>query len=211
MTPSGLFVLLTGLAVVTALVSTRREMPRLYIASKAVASLGFIAVALASGALGATWSAVGLGALGLAAAGDIALGFSGKRTFLVGLSCFALAHCVYSAAFLFRGTGAWLVATAPAGALVAVGAWLVLRKRLPANMRFAVGGYIIAISAMLATGIATGISYRAPLLVCGVVLVVASDVAVGRERFGSPMFANKLLGLPSYYVGQTLIALSLGG
>ena len=205
------FASLTGLAVVAALVSTRKGMSRAYPASKAVASMGFIGVALASGAAGAEWSTLALGALVVSAVGDIVLGVRGAKTLLVGLSCFAVAYSVYSVAFSLHGTGLYLWATAPAGALFAAGAWLFARHRLPSGMRAAVGVYIVVIAAMLATGVAAGVSHRSVTLVCGVVLIAASDLAVARERFGSPGFANKLFGLPAYYAGQTLIALSLVG
>jgi cytochrome c biogenesis protein CcdA len=53
--------------------------------------------------------------------------------------------------------------------------------------------------------------YAAFGLAMGAVLVAGSDVAVGRERFGTRGFVNKLAGLPAYYLGQVLIALALGG
>ncbi len=205
------FISLTVLGVIAALVATRRGMRRAYVISKALASAGFIAVAVASGAVGALWSMLVLGGLVFSAAGDVVLGVRGRRTFLVGLSCFAVAYSVYSGAFLLHGTGVYLWATVPAGAIFVIGAWLYLRNRLPAGMRAPVGVYLAVIAAMMATGIAAGISHKTVSLVCGVILVAASDLAVARERFSSPSFANKLFGLPAYYAGQTLIALSLVG
>jgi uncharacterized membrane protein YhhN len=62
---------------------------------------------------------------------------------------------------------------------------------------------------MVATGLATAITHQALTLAAGVLLVAGSDVAVARERFGAPIPVTKLIGLPAYYAGQTLIALSL--
>ena len=210
--PSAAFPLLTGLGVVAALASARAGVSRAYAVSKAVASFGFIGTALAAGATGATWSCLALGALVLSAAGDVALAARGKKGFLVGLACFAAAHAVYVAAFGLRGTAvAILGTTAPVAALVAGGAWLFLRGRLTGPMRLAVGAYLVIVAAMLATGTAAGITHRSWLLAGGALLVAGSDIAVARERFGTPMFANRLLGLTAYYAGQTLIALSLAG
>jgi uncharacterized membrane protein YhhN len=205
-------VLVTGLGVAAALVFTRAGMPRAYALSKTVASLGFIGTALAVGAEGATWSSLALCALILSAAGDVALTVRGKKGFLVGLVCFAVAHSVYVAAFNLYGTSsAVFVVTTPIAALLAGGTWLWLRYRLPRPMRMPVGAYVLIVATMLAVGIAAGITHRAWLLVCGVLLVVGSDIAVGRERFQKPTFVCKLLGLPAYYAGQSLIALSLAG
>lgn len=202
----------TAAGVAAALGSARGGMPRAYAVSKGVASLGFIGAALAAGATAAVWSRVALGALVLSALGDVALAARGKRGFFVGLGCFAAAHSVYSAAFAMYGTGgAILGGTSLVAIAFAGGAWLWLRGRLPGAMRIPVGVYAAIVAAMLATGAAAGVSHRAWLLVLGVVLVAGSDIAVGRERFGRAGFANKLLGLPTYYAGQTLIALSLAG
>ena len=212
MDPSIAFMLITGLGVATALICVRVGISRAYGISKAVASLGFIGTALTAGATGTGWTRLALGALVLSAVGDVALAVHSKRAFLVGLLCFALAHSVYTAAFALFGTrGAILGVTASLAALVAVGAWLWLRRHLPVPMRVPVGAYLVIVSAMLAAGTAAGIMHRAWLLACGVVLVAGSDIAVGRERFGKSMFANKLIGLPTYYAGQTLIAMSLAG
>ena len=37
-----------------------------------------------------------------------------------------------------------------------------------------------------------------------------SDIAVARNRFVAPGFTNRAWGLPLYYVGQVLLALSTG-
>jgi uncharacterized membrane protein YhhN len=206
------FVSLTVFGCAAALVAARADRPGAYAFSKAAASLGFIGTALAVGALGAAWSTVALGALVLSAAGDMALSAHGKRSFLVGLACFAAAHSAYVVAFgLFGARGGILGITSLVAVLVAVGAWRALRHRLPAPMRIAVGVYVVIVMAMMAVGTAAGITHRAWMLAVGAVLVAGSDIAVGRERFGTNAFANKLVGLPTYYLGQTLIALSLVG
>jgi len=209
---SVVFPIVTGLGCAGALAAARAEAPRSYGVMKAVASLAFIGTAVAAGATGAAWSSLALGALVLAAAGDVALAGPGTRGLRVGLGFFAAAHTMYFAAFVLHGTsGPVFAVTALVAALIAGGAWLTLRDRITGSMRTPVGVYLVIVAAVLAAGTATGISHRAWLLVCGVLLVVGSDAAVARDRFGKPRFANRLLGLPAYYVGQTLIALSLVG
>jgi uncharacterized membrane protein YhhN len=119
---------------------------------------------------------------------------------------------VYVVAFGLHGAqGATVGVTASIAALVAGVGWLSLNHRLPGSMRVPVGVYLVIVTAMLAVGTAAGITHRAWLLACGALLAAGSDIAVGRQRFGKPMVANKLIGLPTYYTGQTLIALSLAG
>lgn len=207
-----IFVLLTGLGLAAALVSTHDGLWRTYAISKAVASAGFIGTALTSGAMDSGWSRLALVALVFSAAGDVALAIHRKRTFLVGLSCFAVAHAMYTVAFAIYGAnGATLLITAPVVALAAGWAWRSYRERIPGSVRVPLAVYVSIISVMLVVGFGAVIAHREWLLGIGIVLVAGSDIAVGRQRFGKPMFANKLMGLPAYYLGQTLIALSLAG
>ena len=204
--------LVTATGVGGALVAFRLRRPFAYAAAKTAASLGFVGTALAAGALDHAWSRLALVALVLSAAGDVALALRAANGFIAGLVLFALAHTVYTAAFLVYGSAA--ATTAILGLLAALSAWSVwvaFRERLPARMRVPAAVYLGVLSAMVASGTAAGITHRSWLLVCGVALVAGSDIAVGRERFGTSMFANKLIGLPAYYLGQTLIALSLRG
>jgi uncharacterized membrane protein YhhN len=43
----------------------------------------------------------------------------------------------------------------------------------------------------------------------GALLFYLSDLAVARHRFVHPAFVNRAIGLPLYYVGQLLIALTI--
>jgi uncharacterized membrane protein YhhN len=198
----------TGAAV--AVLSFRLERRWPYAVAKSVASLGFIGTAVAMGALDTGWTRLALGALVASATGDVALTVRGKGGFIAGLSCFALAHSVYVSAFVLYGVEE--TALAAAAVLIvplSLWGWRTFRGRLSDSLRVPVGVYLTILSTMVITGIAAGTTHRAVLLVCGVVLVAGSDIAVARERFGRSMLANKMVGLPAYYAGQTLIALSL--
>jgi hypothetical protein len=44
----------------------------------------------------------------------------------------------------------------------------------------------------------------------GAILFYVSDLAVARHRFIQRSFINRALGLPIYYLGQLLLALTIG-
>jgi uncharacterized membrane protein YhhN len=96
-----------------------------------------------------------------------------------------------------------------AGAFLA-GAWRWLRPHVSSAWLAPVSAYAVVLGLMLATGLATAIASGTPMLAAGAMLVAGSDAAVARHRFVQPAFANKLWGLPAYYLGQTLIALVTG-
>lgn len=96
------------------------------------------------------------------------------------------------------------------GVAVALGfVWRRLARFVPASLRSAVAGYVLVLGAMAATGLAAGVAGAGVRLTVGALLVAGSDLAVARQRFVAAAFANKLVGLPAYYLGQTLVALSL--
>lgn len=202
--------LLTGLGVVGALAFTRTRRPVLYAVAKAAASAGFLWTALAVGAPGSGWSRWAFAALVMSAFGDVALTIRNRKGFLLGLVFFALAHGVYAVAFTVRGFAIGTAALAAALALIVVmAAWRAFGGQVPEPLRAPVVVYLVIIAAMLATGSATAVLHRSWALGIGAVLAAGSDLAVARERFGTRGFVNKVVGLPTYYLGQTLIALSL--
>lgn len=93
-----------GFSCCVALVAYRRCWRNVYVIAKILASAGFVAVAVLGGATNASWSALLLAGLVIAAVGDGAMAMTGKWGFPIGLSCFALAYCIYTAAFACYGT-----------------------------------------------------------------------------------------------------------
>jgi YhhN family len=93
-----------------------------------------------------------------------------------------------------------------ASAVPAGGACLLATIRRPhlAELRAPVVVYAAANSDMvlLAFGVAS------PLARLGAALFYASDLDVARDRFVQPCVANRVVGLPLYYAGQVLLALS---
>ncbi|MDF1521421.1 MAG: lysoplasmalogenase family protein [Trueperaceae bacterium] len=203
---------LTAFGVAGALVAVRQGRPWAYGAAKGVASLGFLVTALAVGAAAEGWTRWALVALAFSAAGDVALAVRSRGGFLGGLALFLLAHATFAVAFAARGVAAVLLVAAGGGVALALGlGWRAWRGRLPEAMRAPVAAYALVLGTMVALALATGAAHRAPALVVGALLVAGSDLAVARERFATKGFVNKAIGLPTYYLGQTLVALALVG
>lgn len=183
--------------------------------AKPVASLGFVAVPLVTGALAgngldaevARWVFAGLV---LGAIGDVLLMFEAERAFLGGLVAFLLGHLAYVVAFAriippkrwIEGGGmiAVIVATLVAAAIVLRWLW----PRL-GSMRIPVIVYVAVITAMVVGGIAVS----TPLATTGAIMFYASDLAVARDKFVSKDAWNRAIGLPLYYGAQLLIAWSV--
>jgi uncharacterized membrane protein YhhN len=174
--------------------------------SKTVASLGFVAlgaVGLSRGDPVAAWL---VGGLALCALGDVLL--ISERSFDAGLVAFLLGHVAYIVAFhLARPVAAWDLWLAAPPALVGVGAGAWLWPHL-GSRRPAVTAYIVVISTMVWGALAAG-PVLGEALTVGAVLFFLSDLTVARHRFVTPEFLNRAIGLPLYYAGQVLIALSV--
>ena len=209
----------TVLGVTALLVAEWRGAERARVWLKALASAGFLLAAVRLGSAGASLPA-GAGwllftGLALSAAGDVAFGLPGQRRFLPGMAAFSCAHLAYGAWFV-RGAE-WQVLLGAAVALMVAGhlAWRWLEPHVPERLRLPVRGYVALVSLMAASAIAFGVSATvngtasdpaalAPAL--GGVLFHLSDLAVARNRFVAPGFANRAWGLPVYYLAQLLIA-----
>lgn len=144
-----------------------------------------------------------LAALGLSAAGDLALLGRAKAAFLAGVGLFLAAHVAYAVAFGPRSRP-----PAVAAAALAIAAVLVVRWLWPhlGALRLPVLAYACAITAMLL--LALGVPDRRVQL--GAALFYLSDLTVARDRFVAPGVANRVVGLPLYYAGQLLLAWTAG-
>jgi uncharacterized membrane protein YhhN len=200
--------LATAAAVAGLLVAERRgSRPGVWVA-KPLASAGFVALALVSGATDTSYGRWVLAALALGWLGDVLLIPKGaKRSFAAGLASFLLGHLAFVVAFWLRGAQPlWLAGGALAAAALAVPVLRWLRPHVPAALRVPVHAYVAVISAMVAAAAgAFGATGDAQLL-AGALGFFASDLAVARERFVAKSFTNKLWGLPLYYAAQLLLA-----
>ncbi len=181
----------------------------LEVISKTTASAAFVMLGLARWSPGNPVGAWLIAGLVLCAVGDLCL--LSDRSFDLGLISFLLGHLAYVAGFhAALPIADWpLVILAPL-ALAGVGAlaWLwpnLGRRRIP------VAAYIVAITAMVWGGMSVSWAGALPwTAAAGAILFYLSDLAVARHRFVRPSFVNRALGLPLYYVGQLLLALTIG-
>jgi uncharacterized membrane protein YhhN len=147
-------------------------------------------------------------------AGDVLLALPQKIMFLPGLVAFLLGHVFYVLAFFSAANlTAWILLgallTGPVSAFIY--GWL--RPHL-GDMRGPVLVYVVIISVMVtgAFALAGQRPFSAPgrlMVLVGGVLFYVSDVFVARDRFVVKEFINRLAGLPLYYGGQFLLALSV--
>jgi len=181
---------------------------------KMLAATGYVATALAAGAVETLYGRVLLAGLALCWAGDLLLIPRGRGpAFLGGVAAFLLGHLAYAAAFVVHGVNLeWTFAAAIAAALAG---WRVLRwiegHRVPPGLRAPVHGYVAAISAMVALSVGAGAAGGPWIVPAGAVAFMASDVLVARERFVEATAVNTLVGLPLYFLAQALLALSVTG
>lgn len=200
--------LVTGAGLAALLAAAWRRDDRVGWVAKPLASTGFLAVALASGALGSDYGHAVLVALVLCWIGDVLLIPKHARgAFLAGLVSFLLGHVAFVAAFGMRSF-AWEAAAAaavlvlPAAAL----AWRWLAPHVSAAMRAPVVAYVAVISAMVVAAVGAAAATGDGRIAAGALAFYASDLAVARERFVARTPWNRTWGLPLYYGATLLLA-----
>jgi len=204
-------VLLTSVlaaAVASLLRAIRVEDRVLEVMSKTVASASFVALGAVRWSAGDAVGGWFLCALAFCAAGDLLLLW--KRSFDAALLAFLLGHALYIVGF----NGAlpvkmWsLPMLVPLG-LAAVGAITWMWPRL-GKRRVPVLAYVVAITIMVWGGFSNVFRSSLPwMAAAGASLFCLSDLAVARHRFVHESFVNRALGLPTYYAGQLLLALTI--
>lgn len=205
-----LLVVATLAALAAVLRGEARNDARAVRVAKPVASAGFLALAVAAGALDTPYGQRILGALVLCWVGDVALLSRGRRAFLIGLCAFALGHLGFVAAFVERGLAVgWLVPAALGLTIPALSVHRWITPYVPSRLRRPVEVYIVIISAMVATAVATVAAQGSALILAGAVAFFLSDLSVAQDRFVQSSLGNRLWGLPMYYVAQILLALSV--
>ncbi len=145
-------------------------------------------------------------------AGDIGLMVPGNRV-LLSLVCFLFAHFSYLFAFLSdsRADGfPW--AAVPLG-LIGLVLFGRLWPGLAAVLKPAVGVYVVVITAMAAMAVQRAAAFPSAgslAAAVGALLFMASDSLLAVHRFRRPLRRAHVFILGSYYLGQLLIALSVG-
>ena len=176
---------------------------------KMTASTGFLATALAAGALRGGYGRAVLIALALCWWGDYFLTGASELYFLLGLGAFLLGHLGFAGAFLIHGVDArWSVVACLVALLPAALVYAWLAPKL-GPMKLPVCAYIAVISGMLALAIGTRGRGGTSLILLGAALFYASDLCVARQKFAEASPWNPLIGLPLYYAAQLCLAASI--
>lgn len=204
-------VVATGVALAVLLWSTWQDRPRARWVAKPMASLGFLGVALASGALASGYGRAVLVAQVLCLAGDVLLLPKARRALRLGLFAFLAGHVAYGLAFLGRGVHGGAVAgalalEAGAGALFLRYLW----PHLDEKMRGPVVAYVAVISGMLALAVGMGVATGRAWVPLAALAFYLSDMTVARHRFVREDPWNRMVGLPLYYGAQVALAWSVG-
>lgn len=177
---------------------------------KPLASAGFVLTALAGGALDTIYGITILTGLLLSMAGDVLLIPRRRATFLAGLVAFLLGHVAYAVAFGVHGVH-WLFVMSAIVLLVVAGLLLARRylPRIEGAMHGPVWAYGVVITVMLALAVGTYGAGGSWLIVSGAMLFYLSDLSVAGDRLIKPSFLQRAWGLPAYFGGQLLLALSV--
>lgn len=179
-------------------------------ASKLVASSAFVALALSSGALRTRYGNVVLAALGFSWVGDLLLTGTSGQHFLFGLISFLIAHVMYITAFWIRGIDrTWFISAVLPIALLSVGISVWLTPFVSAEMLIPVRIYTFIISLMVIAAFGAHGAGAPILLPLGATLFYLSDLSVAAGQFVQPAFPNYVWGLPFYFGGQVLLAMSV--
>ena len=140
-------------------------------------------------------------------AGDILLMLP-TDMFVMGLAAFLVGHLCYIAGFWAHGPSgvAFVIAAAVVVVVVApVGHRILGPLRGRRELGVAVGLYMVVISVMLASALATG----NVLAGVGAALFVTSDAMIAWNRFVRPFRAAELGIMVTYHLGQAGLVLSL--
>jgi uncharacterized membrane protein YhhN len=206
---AALSVAVVATALLFSLIADYRVKPAQAGLLKMTASCGFLFAAWHAGATRTTYGLVLLAGLMLSWWGDLFLISEKRSIFLAGLVSFLAAHVAYVIAFLAHGV-AWRWSAGAAlvllPAVIVIQRWL--RPHLTADMRYPVYAYMAVISVMLALAVGASGAAGPWLIPTGALAFYVSDLFVARQRFVTPGHANRLWGLPLYYLGQVLLALS---
>jgi uncharacterized membrane protein YhhN len=147
--------------------------------------------------------------------GDVCLSLPQERMFLLGLVSFLVGHVFYVFGFFYAADlSSWTWTGIVVSLITSCVVFVWLRPYLE-SMLIPVVCYICVITFMV-VGAWTVVGdslldVRGRFLVfIGAQSFYFSDVFVARDRFLKMEFINRLFGLPMYYLGQFLLAFSIG-
>ncbi len=148
--------------------------------------------------------------------GDVALLGDPKKTFLIGLGLFLVAHASYIVAFVGAVIGAgsdaglWSPSLIGAALVMVFVTTMLLRKLWPgaAGIRAPLVGYAVALGTMVVTAVAAAGAGASPLIAVGAALFYVSDATLALDNFHRPIKRSAILTLGVYWLGQLGIALA---
>ena len=177
---------------------------------KPAAAIGFILIAIFSGAIYWTFGQIILAGLVACAVGDVLLlSRESPLKFKLGMAAFALGHLLYTYAFIQHfdfSMGGLQYALAVLPIIAGLIYFLWIKDKLPSDFKIPVVIYSLIIIAMVIT------SFGVPKWIVPVaaVLFAISDMFVARDRFVSDEPKNALAITPLYFGAQALFALAAG-
>jgi len=202
-----------GLLLLGLLFAEKKDSLKGKLMTKPLASVGFILLAVFQPHPVPGYYYWLLAGLVFCLGGDVFLALPQKPMFLLGLISFLLGHLLYVGGFLsLVPIAAWFQVSTLVVVLVSTAVFVWLKQHL-GSMLGPVIVYIGVISLMLIGALAVfnsaGVAYRGRwLILIGALLFYLSDLFVARNRFVRKEYVNRLIGLPLYYAGQYLLALS---
>ena len=208
--PLPLLVVLTMLAVAMLVRGDARGHAPTVRVAKLLASTGFVAVAVAAGALEGRYGHAILLALVLSWVGDAFLLSRRNHWFLAGLVAFLSAHVAFGVAFVVRGVApAWVLGSAVllCGPALAVRWWLA--PYVTTGMRRPVEAYVVVITLMVALALGCTAAGGTRWIAVGAIMFYLSDLTVARDRFVRSEPLNRQWGLPLYYGAQLVLACTI--
>jgi uncharacterized membrane protein YhhN len=200
---------LAAIGCLALIVSNLADANTMAIASKLLASTAFLATAVVAGAFNSRYGKLLFVGLVLSWLGDTFLLGTTDRMFLFGLASFLLAHVAYVIAFATRGINIkWALATIIPITLVSLAAMIWLSPWISAEMLIPVRVYSFVISLMVIAAFGARGNGATTLIPLGALLFYCSDLSVAVNQFMQPAFPHYVWGLPFYYTGQIMLALS---
>lgn len=185
---------------------------------KPAAGVGFLLLAVLSGALETLYGQLIMIALVFSVVGDTCLlkrGVGGA--FMAGMTAFAAAHLAYILALAQWGfSPIWLVWLIPAGG-IGFASFYMMKTVIPATLRQKTLLYSVIIAVMGAFAILASYHSGHGLFVIASGCFILSDIFVSRHRFKPVAIQKRLKGArnfaiitPFYFFAQALFALSTG-
>lgn len=208
-------ILLAAILLLVLLVYEKREEEKPRLIAKTILSCLFVLVAFLQPSSVPSYGNFILIGLIFCLAGDVCLALPGDKIFRAGLIAFLVGHIFYVIGFTYLvPVSNWFI---PGAVLFWVFSLLVfawLRPHLKA-MLVPVVVYMLVITVMASGAWAVFDKSAYPFwgrtfVFAGAFLFYVSDVFVARNQFVKREFLNRLIGLPLYYLGQFLLAFSVG-